>query len=46
MATKVKVQKNMYSPKPHVKRKGVHSKTKTSITKGSALYKKPNVGQG
>lgn len=28
------------------KRKGIHSKKKTSKNKSSKLYKKPNVGQG
>ena len=29
-----------------VKRKGIHSKTKTSSSKSSVLYKKKNKGQG
>jgi hypothetical protein len=32
--------------KPTVNRKGVHAKSKTSVTKSSANYKKPYKGQG
>lgn len=35
-----------YMNKPKKKRKGVHSKKKTSRSKKSKNYKKPNVGQG
>lgn len=37
---------NYYSPNPRKKRKGVHSKTKTSKIKTSKLYKKKYKGQG
>ena len=32
--------------KPTVSRKGVHAKSKTSVNKSSANYKKPYKGQG
>jgi hypothetical protein len=32
--------------KPTVSRKGVHSKSKTSVTKSSKNYNKPYKGQG
>ena len=32
--------------KPTVSRKGVHAKSKTSVSKSSANYKKPYKGQG
>jgi hypothetical protein len=32
--------------KPIVSRKGVHAKSKTSVTKSSTNYKKPYKGQG
>ncbi len=32
--------------KPTVSRKGVHAKSKTSLNKSSANYKKPYKGQG
>jgi len=32
--------------KSKVNRKGVHSKTKSSASKSSKMYVKPNVGQG
>lgn len=32
--------------KVKVKRKGIHAKSKTSVHKGSKLYKKLSVGQG
>jgi len=35
-----------YKVKPKVRRPGVHSKTKTSRTKGSKLYVKKYKGQG
>jgi hypothetical protein len=37
---------NSFSPNGSKKRKGVHSKTKTSKTKTSKLYKKKYKGQG
>lgn len=36
----------IHREKKKVKRKGVHSKTKTSCLKSSKLYKKKYVGQG
>ena len=36
----------MKKEKKQVSRPGVHAKTKTSKTKNSTNYKKPNVGQG
>ena len=35
-----------FMAKPKRKRKGIHSKTKTSKSKGSANYVKRSVGQG
>jgi len=32
--------------KPTVSRKGIHAKSKTSVSKSSANYKKPYKGQG
>jgi hypothetical protein len=32
--------------KPTISRKGVHAKSKTSVNKSSANYKKPYKGQG
>lgn len=32
--------------KKQISRPGVHAKSKTSTTKNSTNYKKPNVGQG
>ena len=37
---------SLYKVKPKVRRPGVHAKTKTSKTKGSKNYRKPNRGQG
>lgn len=40
------VRSNGFAPNARKKRKGVHSKTKTSKTKTSRLYKKKYRGQG
>ena len=44
MAKTINVSEKKESIK--IKRKGVHSKTKTSTSKNSKYYKKPNIGQG
>lgn len=41
-----KTQSTSFTPKPKVKRPGVHSKTKTSVGKTSSNYKKAYKGQG
>lgn len=43
---KIQLTNKIEHVKTKVSRKGVHSKTKTSQSKGSKLYKKLNVGQG
>ena len=46
MAKKEKPSASSWSPKPSIKRPGIHAKTKTSGTKGSKNYKKLYRGQG
>lgn len=46
MAKDKKTTASAFTPKPKRKRKGVHSKNKSSKLKGSKNYKKLNVGQG
>jgi len=41
-----KAQSTSFTPKPKVKRPGVHAKTKTSVAKTSKNYKKAYKGQG
>jgi hypothetical protein len=43
---KVKESTSFFRAKSKVKRRGIHSKTKTSNQKGSRNYKKPYSGQG
>jgi hypothetical protein len=46
MAKAKNTPSNSHKSKPRKKRKGVHAKTKSSRTKSSRNYKKPNAGQG
>lgn len=46
MAKKEKPSTSSWSPKPSIKRPGVHSKSKSSKLKSSKNYIKKNVGQG
>jgi hypothetical protein len=46
MAKASSVSVNSFFAKPKVKRKGVHSKCKTSKNKRAKNYKKLSVGQG
>lgn len=46
MAKKEKPSASSWSPKPSIKRPGVHAKTKSSKTKSSKNYKKLYRGQG
>jgi hypothetical protein len=46
MAKKEKPSSSSWSPKPSIKRPGVHAKTKSSKTKSSKNYKKLYRGQG
>jgi hypothetical protein len=46
MAKKEKPSTSSWSPKPSIKRPGVHAKSKSSKLKSSKNYIKKNVGQG
>ena len=47
MAAKAKTGNvSVFREKPKVKRKGIHSKCKSSNSKNATNYKKKNVGQG
>jgi hypothetical protein len=46
MAKKEKPSASSWSPKPSIKRPGVHAKSKSSKLKSSKNYTKKNVGQG
>jgi hypothetical protein len=46
MAKKEKPSASSWSPKPSIKRPGVHAKSKSSKLKSSKNYIKKNVGQG